>query len=139
MFRVSHPISLAALLIFYSFIVGGLSLIYGNSWFLYLLVLVFLGGVIILIIYISTLSANEKFFKVKNNNNFIALLFLCVLILNNNVIIDQKINFSLNILNHLYSKTYLSITVYLIIYLLVTIVCVVKLVKFEEGPLVKRL
>ena len=30
-------------------------------WFMYLLVLIFLGGVIILIIYITSMAANEKF------------------------------------------------------------------------------
>ena len=30
-------------------------------WFIYLLVLIFLGGVIILIIYITSMAANEKF------------------------------------------------------------------------------
>ena len=30
-------------------------------WFIYLLVLIFLGGVIVLIIYITSIAANEKF------------------------------------------------------------------------------
>jgi len=52
--RLTHPISLGIILIFYS-------LLFRTLWFFYLLVLVFLGGVIILIIYIRTLAANEKF------------------------------------------------------------------------------
>ena len=66
-----HPISLGIVLIFYSLIIGIMSIIFSTPWFFYLLVLVFLGGVIILIIYISTLAANEKFIIPKFNRYLI--------------------------------------------------------------------
>merc|ERR1712148_109517 len=115
---IFHPI-------FFSFILIAISLLVSiivfklNSSCFFLIILVFLGGVIILIIYINTLAINEKFFFTKNNfikintRNSIALL------------IYENINF--------------YIIIFLILYLLLTLICVVKLIKFEHGPLIKRL
>ena len=59
---INHPISLGFILIFYALATGMLFIILRESWFFYLLVSVLLSGVIILIIYISTSLADEKFF-----------------------------------------------------------------------------
>ena len=45
------------------------------SWFFFLLILVFLGGVIILVIYINTLIINEKIFSVKLTK-FLGVIFI---------------------------------------------------------------
>merc|ERR1712133_64966 len=117
-----HPISLGIVLIFYS------------------LVLVFLGGVIILIIYISTLAANEKFIIPKFNRHliFILIFFMSRFFINcyNYTI---KSSFNSRIVINLYEYLNRSTLLFLIFYLLITIICVVKLVKFERGPLVGRL
>lgn len=113
-----------------------------SSWFFYLIILVFLGGVIILIIYISTLAANEKFRILEINwVNISIVFFLRILII---TIIKYKniINFiSINntAVGILYESSNFTLLLFLILYLLLTLVCVVKLVKFESGPLIKRL
>ena len=111
-----------------------------SSWFFYLLVLVFLGGVIILIIYIRTLSANEKFF-VTNTGLPISFLLLLRLILVFYYEYNKTINLRIKscFISNVYEQSNSSLTLRLIIYLLLTILCVVKLVKFEKGPLVRRL
>ena len=137
---VNHPISLGFILIFYALVTGLLSIILRNSWFFYLLVLVFLGGVIILIIYISTLSANEKFFLDNEGLPIMFVLFLSLSLIfyfefNNRISISIKNCFISNV----YEQSNSRLTIILILYLLLTILCVVKLVKFEKGPLVRRL
>merc|ERR1712002_713944 len=62
LFYFSHPISIGLILVLLSILSGAILIKINITWFFYLLVLVFLGGVIVLIIYISTLAANEKFF-----------------------------------------------------------------------------
>merc|ERR1711970_1483685 len=62
LFYFSHPISIGLILVLLSILSGAILIKMNITWFFYLLVLVFLGGVIVLIIYISTLAANEKFF-----------------------------------------------------------------------------
>merc|ERR1711947_494 len=113
-----------------------------NSSFFYLFVLVFLGGVIILIIYISTLADNEKFRIVKlspENMRFTILIRLTLFILlkYKNIINYTRLNNTA--VGILYESSNFTLLLCLIVYLLLTLVCVVKLVKFESGPLIKRL
>ena len=138
--NLTHPISLGIVLIFYSLLIGLTTIIFSTPWFFYLLVLVFLGGVIILIIYISTLAANEKF-MINRSFNYLAFIFILLLrrIILNNYNYSNKSTYNFRIVINLYEYSNRSISIFLIIYLLITIVCVVKLVKFERGPLVGRL
>jgi len=93
----------------------------------------------ILIIYINTLAINEKFFFIKKNFSFIfssIIILLLFLIRKNNFI---KINTRNSIALLIYENINFYIMVFLILYLLLTLICVVKLIKFEYGPLIKRL
>lgn len=138
--RLTHPISLGIILIFYSLLIGGTTILFRTPWFFYLLVLVFLGGVIILIIYIRTLAANEKFIIPGPINYLIPIVAMLVrifLLSNYNYIVKSSLN--IRIVINLYEYSNRRLSIFLIIYLFITIVCVVKLVKFERGPLVGRL
>lgn len=123
----------------YSLLVGSSLMFFSVSWFFYLLVLVFLGGVIVLIIYIRTLSANEKFIPHVNPST---LTLITVFIIRPFFIFSTgkrvKSSKPQIVLTHLYEYVNYKITLILIIYLFITIVCVVKLVKFEKGPLIQR-
>ena len=137
---ISHPVFFSLILIISSIIVGIISIKLNLSWFFYLLVLVFLGGVIILIIYINTLAINEKFFFYKMKNKiFYVLIFALTL----NFIFYKNFTLKINLSNfmsiRLYNSMNILMIIFLILYLLLTLICVVKLVKFEYGPLIKRL
>ena len=137
---ISHPIFFRIILIISSIIVGLICIKINLSWFFYLLVLVFLGGVMVLIIYMNTLAINEKFFfvKIKFKYIYIFIFFVTLQLLfyKNNFI---KINYSNFIPTTLYRSLNSVFIVFLIFYLLLALICVVKLVKFEFGPLIKRL
>jgi len=138
--RVSHPISLGIILVTYSLVTSARLIFFRFSWFFYLLILVFLGGVIVLIIYMSTLSANEKFtLRFEYPLNSILFVFLWGFRLT--FFIGASIKYSNRTLYlcHMYEYINHKIRLFLIIYLLVTLLCVVKLVKFDKGPLVIRL
>jgi NADH-ubiquinone oxidoreductase chain 6 len=58
----NHPVSMSIILLFYTRVVGLITGLMGGSyWFSYILVLVFLGGVLVLFLYMTSLAANEKF------------------------------------------------------------------------------
>jgi len=140
MMFISHPIFFSIILIIRSIVIGIICMKINLSWFFYLLVLVFLGGVIVLIIYINTLAINEKFFfyKIKFKYMYVFIfLFLTQLIIFKNIFV--KTNYSNIISISLYDSINSLSLVFLILYLLLTLICVVKLVKFEYGPLIKRL
>merc|ERR1711878_97066 len=104
--------------------------------------LVFLGGVIILIIYIRTLAANEKFSSSSlslENLVIISIITLIIVPMYNIKYSYGFVNMNNTALGVAYEASNFSLLMFLIIYLLLTLVCVVKLVKFESGPLIKRL
>jgi len=90
----------------------------------------------------STLASNEKFIFSDNlSRRLFIILFLIIFKI---ITLDEKfIRFKYSVLpelvGSLYECTRVGILRFLIVYLFLTIVCVVKLVKFERGPLVKRL
>jgi hypothetical protein len=134
-----HPIFFRFMLIILSLLIRVIVFKFNISWFFFLIILVFLGGVMILIIYINTLAINEKFFFMKKNFSFIVFLslFLLFILVGKNRFI--KINYRNSIAILIYDTMNFYIMIFLILYLLVTLICVVKLIKFEYGPLIKRL
>merc|ERR1712131_59105 len=104
----------------------------------FLLILVFLGGVIILIIYINTLIINEKIFLKKFFSfNLLLIFWFFIFFLKKNIF--SKINSSNFFPIMIYENINIFLITFLILYLLFNLICVGKLVKFEYGPLVKRL
>merc|ERR1711962_630360 len=89
-------------------------------------------------VYMSTLSANEKF---SPSSIYAGTQIFCtpVFLSSSNLLISPYITDNINIITFIDESKNVSILSYLIVYLLITLVCVVKLVKFEEGPLIKRL
>ena len=116
--NMTHPISLGLVLIFYSLLIGRASIVFSIPWFFYLLVLVFLGGVIVLIIYIRTLAANEKFRLPKFSNplRFLVLTGI-MLILPNISRLRFKSRQSINIVINLYEYSNGRLSIFLILYL----------------------
>ena len=93
-----------------------------------------------LIIYIRTLAANEKFRLPKFSNSLRFLVLTSIMLILPNISrLRFKSRQSINIVINLYEYSNGRLCIFLILYLLITIVCVVKLVKFEKGPLVGRL
>lgn len=141
MLSTTHPISLGVILIGMS-LIGGIILIkVGISWFFYLLVLVFLGGVIIIIIYMSTLASNEKFYLTITAPGifFSAIVTYGSLLLLKSKYMVTSTTGGVMVRGSLYESGAMRVLFFLMVYLLLTIVSVVKLVKFEAGPLVARL
>ena len=126
-------------------------LIFETFWFSYILFLVFLGGVLVLFIYITSLASNEIF----SLSRFLFISFLIILylsllfilindnllfinIINNEILLIQNLNNlifenSLNIYK-LYNYPTNFITLLLINYLFFTLIIVVKIINFSFGP-----
>jgi len=134
----SHPVLVSLMLAATSLAAAAFSGRLVGSWFFYLLILVFLGGVIVLIVYMSTLCTNEKFSSLKKIEGICLFLFF-VLACTSYASYTGRIgpaHFNPSLLFE--SNQRLSLT-FLIRYLFIALICIVKLVKFESGPLIKRL
>nr|YP_010953078.1 NADH dehydrogenase subunit 6 [Trichochrysea japana]WMQ75987.1 NADH dehydrogenase subunit 6 [Trichochrysea japana] len=147
-FMLNHPLSMGfnilIITIMISMITGMMNSTY---WFSYILFLVMIGGMLILFMYMTSIASNEKFkFSYKIIITSISMIFMSTFFIWNN----EKINFNYKTqeISQLFMKTnnmimnlkYFSnpMTTLLIcslIYLLITMIMIVKITKKEKGPI----
>nr|ARH54673.1 NADH dehydrogenase subunit 6 [Stenurella nigra] len=145
---LNHPLSFGAILLLQTILI---SLITGmvnyNYWFSYILFLIMIGGMLILFIYMTSIASNEKFkfsYKLLMLSLMIMSLFIMTFIdlylnemnLNLSDTINQNKNYNFNLsMNKFFNWPNNSITYLMIIYLLITLIAIVKITKIKYGPL----
>lgn len=114
--------------------------VHSLRWFLYLLALVFLGGVIVVLLFMVSVCANEKFYTVKVSKlaRFWAIPLVGVLAFN------PVLNFTAGFTGFQFSSAlYERESAFsFILFMCILILCLVRVVgvrSLESGPLVKRL
>nr|WPM93085.1 NADH dehydrogenase subunit 6 [Cricotopus cf. montanus] len=151
---MKHPLAMGLMLLIQTFFICLLSgLITKTFWFSYVLFLIFLGGMLVLFIYVTSLASNEMFnFSLKlmlfSVMNFF-IIYASMFFMDKNLIMNYLINYeneSLSCmksmlmensltLNKLYNFPINLITILLMIYLFLTLIAVVKITNVFEGPL----
>lgn len=133
-----HPVGLARALIIVCLLERALLIKIRYSWLFYVLVLIFLGGVIVVLAYIASLAGNDKVFY-----NPLKLGVVCPLIVLALCFFDEasfaKISSAERLASPLFEPALFYTLVLCFLTLLLALVRVVKLLKLEAGPLVKRL
>nr|YP_010354124.1 NADH dehydrogenase subunit 6 [Gunda ochracea]UOG84776.1 NADH dehydrogenase subunit 6 [Gunda ochracea] len=155
MYLLNHPLSMGLLILMQTLITCLITgMMIKTYWFSYILFLVFLGGLLVLFIYVSSIASNELFsFNIYMKlTNFIWFFFLIMLmffmfkfkwnnLIENNIEMnnfsymmffnnENKIN-----MNKLYNNQTSFLTFMLIIYLFINLVAVVKITNIFYGPL----
>nr|AXI98555.1 NADH dehydrogenase subunit 6 [Pseudoniphargus cupicola] len=117
-----------------------------TSWFSFMLVMIYLSGMMVIFIYVSSMASNELFFP---NNYLLAPLFIIFAIttaLVSNYMLGSPSDYT-NELNliltkitifktmKMYSKPLFIMTILLILYLLLAMIMVSKNSSFSYGPL----
>nr|YP_010422517.1 NADH dehydrogenase subunit 6 [Penthe kochi]USG58932.1 NADH dehydrogenase subunit 6 [Penthe kochi] len=145
-----HPLSLGLILLIQSLMI---SMITGNFclnfWFSYILFLVMIGGMLILFMYMTSIASNEMFNL--NIKNLIFMLILTIILmtmfyknlnfnLNLNIINSDSLNLSSSEKNYMIIMKFifnpsLMILLFMIIYLFITLIAVVKITQYNQGPL----
>lgn len=145
-FSGSHPVLLISVILLQAVIlclIGWLKL--KIRWFSYILFLIFLGGLIVLFIYITSLASNEKInISLINQPAHVFYIFTAVVIF-----LLIKINFQHQFLqftetqnkffNFMYRINRIYLTLITIIYLLLTLIIVVKTSNKFEAPLKNKI
>nr|QNE85665.1 NADH dehydrogenase subunit 6 [Muscina levida] len=151
--NMKHPLSMGLILLIQTTFVSLMTgLIAKSFWFSYILFLVFIGGMLVLFIYVTSLASNEMFtFSIKLMIfSFILFAFSMMFLmfidkfdyLNYfNIEIEKIINYhyyntenSLSI-NKLYNYPNNLLTIMLMNYLLITLIAIVKITNLHKGPL----
>lgn len=111
---------------------------HSNSWLSLILFLIFIGGLIVLFVYIISLASNETFTLVSETNLITAHLFFMILIIylfNINYNIIKQLNFNyFTQFNKIYSSSTRYIISFTIFYLLLVLIVVVKISNLKEAP-----
>nr|YP_010895220.1 NADH dehydrogenase subunit 6 [Ornidia obesa]WJW73759.1 NADH dehydrogenase subunit 6 [Ornidia obesa] len=152
--QMNHPLSMGLMLLIQTILIALITgLMTKTFWFSYILFLIFVGGMLILFIYVTSLASNEMFsFSMKTM--IIAMMMMMMMILY--FIFIDKMNFMYNSMNNemisltnlnsyikentlnlnkLYNYPNNMITIMLINYLLITLIATVKITKLFYGPL----
>nr|YP_009253539.1 NADH dehydrogenase subunit 6 [Pyrgus maculatus]AKJ83283.1 NADH dehydrogenase subunit 6 [Pyrgus maculatus] len=148
LFFLKHPLSMGLLILIQTLLTCLISgMIINTYWFSYILFLTFLGGLLVLFIYVSSIASNELFNITMNNKllilfNLIIISLLSILLMYNlnwmNLFINYELNNFFNYfiffnnenninLSKLYNKQTYFLMMMMVIYLFITLIAVVKI------------
>nr|ATD53047.1 NADH dehydrogenase subunit 6 [Aphrophora sp. EMHAU-2015-Zz062722]ATV98840.1 NADH dehydrogenase subunit 6 [Aphrophora sp. EMHAU-15062702] len=151
---MKHPLSMGFMLFLQTILtclVNGM--IINSYWFSYILFITFIGGMLVLFTYIATIASNEKFkFSIKLMLMIIIMVMIMIIMM---MLIDpqtfydltltEMINYNTNIMmmknknilsiTKMFNYPYMYMSILMIIYLLITMISVVKITNIKEGPL----
>nr|YP_010230787.1 NADH dehydrogenase subunit 6 [Oplophorus spinosus]QSV10497.1 NADH dehydrogenase subunit 6 [Oplophorus spinosus] len=149
--RMLHPLAMGLTLLLQTIVIcvtSGLST--KSMWFSYILFLIFLGAMLVLFIYVASLASNEAFmFSMKAT-----LILLTPIMLSTWFIFVDPLLPTLKTtveasytnpetlfyttqttLSNIYNATSMNLTLFIIMYLLLTLIVVVKITSTFFGPL----
>nr|YP_009045413.1 NADH dehydrogenase subunit 6 [Athyma asura]AHA03764.1 NADH dehydrogenase subunit 6 [Athyma asura] len=155
LYFINHPLAMGLLILIQTLLTCLISgMLINTYWFSYILFLVFLGGLLVLFIYVSSVASNELFkihFMSKFSFIYVFIIMIFSILIKNNLIWmnfffnDEMINFFNSILffnneynfnlSKLYNKQNYFLMMMLIIYLFITLIAIVKITNIFFGPL----
>nr|YP_009002473.1 NADH dehydrogenase subunit 6 [Ranina ranina]AIK66990.1 NADH dehydrogenase subunit 6 [Ranina ranina]BAO48229.1 NADH dehydrogenase subunit 6 [Ranina ranina] len=148
--RLAHPLSMGLMLLIQTVVVCMMSGLSAYSfWFSYILFLIFLGGMLVLFIYVASLASNEPFFF-----SFTSFLSFMLVLISLSLLLLFLDPLSLptlflaapssltllpsstpHMILWLYNNPSMGFTLFIIVYLLLTLIVVVKITSLFKGPL----
>nr|YP_009545524.1 NADH dehydrogenase subunit 6 [Metapenaeopsis barbata]AYO45602.1 NADH dehydrogenase subunit 6 [Metapenaeopsis barbata] len=148
--RLLHPLAMGLMLLLQTIMIcitSGLSI--NSFWFSYILFLIFLGGMLVLFMYVASLASNETFNFSSTMLVFVLPAFLVstLLMLMDPLSLNMSISISQSsmtadlssstpaLLSSIYNNTTMSLTLFIVLYLLLTLIAVVKITNTFFGPL----
>nr|ASL06223.1 NADH dehydrogenase subunit 6 [Lymantria dispar dispar]AST23740.2 NADH dehydrogenase subunit 6 [Lymantria dispar]AST23766.2 NADH dehydrogenase subunit 6 [Lymantria dispar]AST23779.2 NADH dehydrogenase subunit 6 [Lymantria dispar]AST23818.2 NADH dehydrogenase subunit 6 [Lymantria sp. AN-2017] len=158
MLFLNNPLSMGLMILIQTSLICIMSgMMIKTYWFSYILFLVFLGGLLVLFIYVSSIASNELFLT----SNMLKMFLMFIIIIsifsfinsfNNNLFMNFSINsdminffnynnlllnsnFNKINLNKLYNSQTFLLMMMMMIYLFITLIAVVKITNIFYGPL----
>nr|YP_010527074.1 NADH dehydrogenase subunit 6 [Gastropacha populifolia]UXR12411.1 NADH dehydrogenase subunit 6 [Gastropacha populifolia] len=156
MLFLNHPLSMGLMILIQTLLTCLLTgMMIKTYWFSYILFLTFLGGLLVLFIYMTSIASNEMF-SIKMNMKIMFFFIFNIMILFSlmhmfnlnwmNLTINSEMNKLLELtlffnnenkisLNKLYNQQTYMLMMMMIIYLFITLIAVVKITNIFYGPL----
>nr|YP_010693567.1 NADH dehydrogenase subunit 6 [Scolytoplatypus skyliuae]WCB99758.1 NADH dehydrogenase subunit 6 [Scolytoplatypus skyliuae] len=145
---ISHPLTIGVILLINTILISLISgMFYLNFWFSYILFLIMISGLLIMFIYMTSVASNEKF--TINKYSLLMILFLSCLMVTSTIsdkffYTMKPMNTNTMMLNEFIKNTHMSkfftspnmsLLLFLMIYLLLTLMMVAKITDKKMGPL----
>nr|YP_009020002.1 NADH dehydrogenase subunit 6 [Adelphocoris fasciaticollis]AHK09967.1 NADH dehydrogenase subunit 6 [Adelphocoris fasciaticollis]AHL44278.1 NADH dehydrogenase subunit 6 [Adelphocoris suturalis]ANT45781.1 NADH dehydrogenase subunit 6 [Adelphocoris fasciaticollis]ANT45807.1 NADH dehydrogenase subunit 6 [Adelphocoris suturalis] len=144
MIYMKHPLSMGMMLILQTMLMSMLTGLMNSFWMSYILLISMLSGALVLFIYMSSVASNEKFMNKKWMWMFamtmlmMSLLFLFLekkMIIKNNYFSMEMMNNDIYPLNKMFNMENMIMIMFLIMYLLLTMIVSTYMVNISEGPM----
>nr|UCP07195.1 NADH dehydrogenase subunit 6 [Cyamus boopis] len=142
---MTHPLMLSFTLMLTSLIIGlSISVVGSSSWLAYMLVMVFVSGMMIIILYMSSLSSNEPLLLTSSSKTLYLLFFLISVPFTLTSSLTGPDFKALNkfftdpmfaIVHKTYSNMLSPLTLLMIFYLLIVLITAVNIVNVGKLPL----
>nr|URX53457.1 NADH dehydrogenase subunit 6 [Incisitermes minor] len=142
--QMIHPLAMGMMLMTQTMTMCLISgLMHQSFWFQYILFMVFIGGMLVLFIYVASLASNEMFsLSTKMMATAATMMLLSTTIKDwttmnsketmNNTVMENEI---ITMTSKLYNQPNGSLTIMMALYLLMTLIVVVKITNVSKGPL----
>nr|YP_009590120.1 NADH dehydrogenase subunit 6 [Magicicada septendecula]YP_009590133.1 NADH dehydrogenase subunit 6 [Magicicada tredecula]AWV83715.1 NADH dehydrogenase subunit 6 [Magicicada tredecula]QBM09105.1 NADH dehydrogenase subunit 6 [Magicicada septendecula]QBM09118.1 NADH dehydrogenase subunit 6 [Magicicada septendecula]QBM09131.1 NADH dehydrogenase subunit 6 [Magicicada septendecula]QBM09144.1 NADH dehydrogenase subunit 6 [Magicicada septendecula] len=141
---MKHPLSMGSILLMQTMLTSIICMFYMNSYFFsYILFLVFIGGMLILFMYMSSIASNEKFYFSMKLLILNMIIWILIMIMNTisfkmdsiNKLLEMNNLFDSFMIKKLYMFPSGMMTIMLVIYLLFTLIVVVNIISIKLSPL----
>nr|YP_009253526.1 NADH dehydrogenase subunit 6 [Cryptocercus kyebangensis]AKF02193.1 NADH dehydrogenase subunit 6 [Cryptocercus kyebangensis] len=144
--QMNHPLAMGMMLLTQTLLVCLMSGLMSQSfWFAYIMFLIFIGGMLVLFIYVTSLASNEMF-TLSTKMIITSMVVMMMLMMTSNWMkmnnSEMMTNEMLNLsnenqtqLNKLYNKPNGKLTIMLASYLFLALITVVKITNITKGPL----
>nr|ATF28588.1 NADH dehydrogenase subunit 6 [Exitianus indicus] len=111
-----------------------------SSWIPMIMFLMFIGGLLILFMYMSSIASNEKFTP---NIKMLVILMIMLILPMEEMMNEFQMQNSMEMflsgestsMTKIYNKKTMLITIMLFMYMFITMVVVTKVIKIHKGPL----
>nr|YP_003204949.1 NADH dehydrogenase subunit 6 [Ditaxis biseriata]ACO92613.1 NADH dehydrogenase subunit 6 [Ditaxis biseriata] len=150
--KTNHPLSMGLNLLIQTILISTIcGMMFSTYWYNYIMFLIMIGGMLVLFIYVTSLASNELFnFSMNSLIMYMLLLisFNLMLIFNDQYLmlisnLETIIFNKMNMLNYennidlikLYNNSTMNITIMMIMYLLMTLIIIIKITNINYGPL----
>nr|QCF39622.1 NADH dehydrogenase subunit 6 [Glomeridesmus spelaeus] len=132
--QLSHPMEMSILLIIMTLTISINSLMFSmTQWFSYILFLIYMGGVMVMFMYMSSLTPNKFPTSIKKIS-FIMTFPLLFFMFNNKILKIMNLKSSMSIMK---SFTFLSLnmTMIIILILMITMISIIMITQNKKTPL----
>nr|YP_010227797.1 NADH dehydrogenase subunit 6 [Cryptocercus sanchaensis]UDD86557.1 NADH dehydrogenase subunit 6 [Cryptocercus sanchaensis] len=145
--QMNHPLAMGLMLLMQTILVCLMSGLLSQSfWFAYIMFLIFIGGMLVLFIYVTSLASNEML-TLSTKMMIMSMMSMMLIMLmmknwmkiyNSETMTNEKLNLNnenQTQLNKLYNKPNGKMTIMLASYLFLALITVVKITNITKGPL----